>query len=52
MFEHVGLNNLTQYFKKICPLLSEGVLILNHGITTSDVASRERGDGAGEFIDR
>lgn len=52
MFEHVGLDNLALYFRKIRSLLNEGGLILNHGITTSDVASRERRDGAGEFIDR
>ena len=52
MFEHVGLKNLTVYFRKVRGLLAENGLILNHGITTSDVDSRELGSGAGEFIDR
>jgi len=51
MFEHVGLKNLSVYFRKICALLTDEGLVLNHGITTSDVDSHERGAGAGEFID-
>jgi cyclopropane-fatty-acyl-phospholipid synthase len=50
MFEHVGLKNLSVYFSKICSLLTDEGLVLNHGITTSDVESREVGSGAGEFI--
>ena len=50
MFEHVGLKNLSMYFRKICSLLTDEGLVLNHGITTSDVESREIGSGAGEFI--
>ena len=52
MFEHVGLKNLPMYFRKIRSLLAEDGLVLNHGITTSDVDSHEHGSGAGEFIDR
>ncbi len=52
MFEHVGLKNLPAYFCKVGSLLAEKGLILNHGITTSDVDSREHGSGVGEFIDR
>ncbi|MGZ5176566.1 MAG: class I SAM-dependent methyltransferase [Burkholderiales bacterium] len=52
MFEHVGLKNLSAYFCKIHSLLSDGGLMLNHGITTSDVGSQWMGLGAGEFIDR
>ena len=52
MFEHVGLKNLPVYFGKINSLLSDDGLVLNHGITTSDVDSREVGSGAGEFIDQ
>lgn len=52
MFEHVGLKNLSVYFGKINSLLTDGGLVLNHGITTSDVHSRELSSGAGEFIDR
>ncbi len=50
MFEHVGLKNLSMYFRKICSLLTDDGLVLNHGITTSDVESGEIGSGAGEFI--
>ncbi|MBM3343893.1 MAG: SAM-dependent methyltransferase, partial [Betaproteobacteria bacterium] len=52
MFEHVGLKNLPAYFQKIHALLKDGGLVMNHGITTSDVESRWVGLGAGEFIDR
>ena len=50
MFEHVGLKNLPRYFGKIGSLLADDGLVLNHGITTSDVESGEIGAGAGEFI--
>jgi cyclopropane-fatty-acyl-phospholipid synthase len=50
MFEHVGLKNLPVYFGKIGALLADGGLVLNHGITTSNVDSGELGAGAGEFI--
>jgi len=33
MFEHVGLNNLPQYFAKIRSLMKDEGLVLNHGIT-------------------
>ncbi len=52
MFEHVGLRNLPVYFGKICSLLADNGLVLNHGITTSDVESREVGSGAGDFIEQ
>ena len=52
MFEHVGLKNLPAYFGKIRSLLKPEGLVLNHGITTSDIDSRWAGLGAGEFIDR
>ena len=52
MFEHVGLKNLPLYFSAVHRLLKEDGLVLNHGITTSDVRSRWIGLGAGEFIDR
>jgi cyclopropane-fatty-acyl-phospholipid synthase len=52
MFEHVGLKNLPLYFAKIHALLKDGGLVLNHGITTSDIDSGWMGLGAGEFIDR
>ena len=52
MFEHVGLKNLPEYFGVVHRLLKHDGLVLNHGITTSDVQSRWVGMGAGEFIDR
>jgi len=52
MFEHVGLKNLPTYFRAVHGLLKDEGLVLNHGITTSDVESRWIGMGAGEFIDR
>lgn len=52
MFEHVGLKNLSAYFRKMHSLLATDGLILNHGITTSDIAARWMPLGAGEFIDR
>ena len=52
MFEHVGIERLPQYFSKIHSLLKDGGLVLNHGITTSDVDNRSTGLGAGDFIDR
>lgn len=52
MFEHVGLKNLAAYFRKLHSLLSDGGLMLNHGITTSSPDNHWMGLGAGEFIDR
>lgn len=52
MFEHVGLNNLPAYFRKIRALLAPDGLVLNHGITTSDTEACWMPLGAGEFIDR
>lgn len=52
MFEHVGLKNLPVYFSKVSSLLADQGLVLNHGITTSDVESREVGSGAGDFIEQ
>lgn len=52
MFEHVGLKNLPVYFAAVHRLLKDDGLVLNHGITSSDVESRWIGMGAGEFIDR
>jgi cyclopropane-fatty-acyl-phospholipid synthase len=52
MFEHVGLKNLAAYFGVIRSLLKDDGLVLNHGITTSEVDNRWMQLGAGEFIDR
>jgi cyclopropane-fatty-acyl-phospholipid synthase len=51
MFEHVGLANLPTYFSIIAKSLKEHGLVLNHGITSSDVDDRYVGGGVGEFID-
>lgn len=52
MFEHVGLQHLPGYFSKICSLLAEDGLALNHGITSTDPNSGETAYGGGEFIDK
>lgn len=52
MFEHVGLKNLQAYFRILRDLLTEGGIMLNHGITSSDADSRSVGLGVGEFIGR
>jgi cyclopropane-fatty-acyl-phospholipid synthase len=50
MFEHVGLRNLPVYFGTVASMLRERGLMLNHGITSTDVDSRPIGSGAGDFI--
>jgi cyclopropane-fatty-acyl-phospholipid synthase len=52
MFEHVGLKNLGLYFSTLHRLLKPGGIVMNHGITSSDVDSRSVGLGGGDFIDR
>jgi len=52
MFEHVGLKHLRTYFDQVYRLLKPGGVTMNHGITSSDVDSREVGLGAGTFIDQ
>ena len=52
MFEHVGLQHLPEYFAKINALLAPGGVVMNHGITTTDVAARATPYGGGEFIDQ
>jgi cyclopropane-fatty-acyl-phospholipid synthase len=51
MFEHVGLKNLPMYFRKINTLLKDDGLVMNHGITTTDVGNGETPYGGGEFIE-
>jgi cyclopropane-fatty-acyl-phospholipid synthase len=50
MFEHVGLKNLTLYFRQINALLKDDGLAMNHGITSTDVDNGETAFGGGEFI--
>jgi cyclopropane-fatty-acyl-phospholipid synthase len=52
MFEHVGVQNLPEYFGRINKLLAPGGIVMNHGITTADVEQRNSPYGGGEFIDR
>jgi cyclopropane-fatty-acyl-phospholipid synthase len=52
MFEHVGLRNLPVYFATAYRLLRDRGLFLNHGITSSDVESREIGSDTGRFVDK
>jgi cyclopropane-fatty-acyl-phospholipid synthase len=52
MFEHVGVKLLPQYFAQVARLLAPGGVVMNHGITTTDVAARSTPYGGGEFIDR
>lgn len=51
MFEHVGLDNLSTYFRKLNSLLADDGIMMNHGITTSDPNSGSAPGGGGEFID-
>ena len=50
MFEHVGLKNLSLYFSSIRKLLDDDGLMMNHGITTTDVMEGNARYGAGDFI--
>jgi cyclopropane-fatty-acyl-phospholipid synthase len=52
MFEHVGVKLLPEYFAQVARLLAPGGVVMNHGITTTDVAARSTPYGGGEFIDR
>ena len=52
MFEHVGTAHLEEYFSRVNALLAPGGVVMNHGITTTDVHSRGTPYGGGEFIDR
>jgi cyclopropane-fatty-acyl-phospholipid synthase len=52
MFEHVGIQHLPAYFEKIGTLLAPGGVVMNHGITTTDVDARATPFGGGEFIDQ
>jgi cyclopropane-fatty-acyl-phospholipid synthase len=50
MVEHVGTRQLPAYFARVCRLLAPGGVLMNHGITTTDVAERAAPYGGGEFI--
>ena len=50
MFEHVGLKNLSAYFRIIRDLLAPGGWAMNHGITSTDANNGETPNGGGRFI--
>ena len=52
MFEHVGLKNLESYFSKINSLLADDGVVMNHGITSTDINSGDSPYGTGEFVDK
>jgi cyclopropane-fatty-acyl-phospholipid synthase len=52
MFEHVGVQHLPEYFSKVNSLLKPGGVVMNHGITTTDIEERSSPYGGGEFIDK
>lgn len=52
MFEHVGLDNLVPYFKRIRELLKPEGWAMNHGITSTDANDGETRHGGGSFIER
>jgi cyclopropane-fatty-acyl-phospholipid synthase len=52
MFEHVGVQHLPEYFTKVHKLLAPGGVVMNHGITTTDIDNGPTPYGGGEFIDR
>lgn len=52
MFEHVGLKNLSSYFRIVHDLLAPGGWVLNHGITSTDPQNGETRHGGGRFIDQ
>ena len=52
MFEHVGIAHLAEYFTRINALLAPGGVVMNHGLTSTDVESRGTPYGGGEFINR
>ena len=52
MFEHVGVQHLRGYFEKIGALLAPGGVVMNHGITTTDVDARATPFGVGEFVNQ
>jgi cyclopropane-fatty-acyl-phospholipid synthase len=52
MFEHVGVDNLPDYFRRVNELLTPDGVVMNHGITTTDIDNRSTPYGGGEFIDK
>jgi cyclopropane-fatty-acyl-phospholipid synthase len=52
MFEHVGLKNLRDYFRRVNDLLADDGIVMNHGITSTAPDSTSSSLGGSEFIDR
>jgi cyclopropane-fatty-acyl-phospholipid synthase len=52
MFEHVGVQHLPEYFSRVRRLLAPGGVVMNHGITTTNIDNRSTPYGGGEFIDK
>jgi cyclopropane-fatty-acyl-phospholipid synthase len=52
MFEHVGVQHLPEYFSRVRKLLAPGGVVMNHGITTTDIDNGSTPYGGGEFIDK
>ncbi|WP_298447496.1 cyclopropane-fatty-acyl-phospholipid synthase family protein [uncultured Marinobacter sp.] len=52
MFEHVGLDNLPDYFSRLKDLLTEEGIAMNHGITSVNANSGETPLGGGNFSER
>ncbi len=52
MFEHVGVAQLTAYFRRINELLAPNGVAMNHGLTSTDLHHRGTPYGGGRFIHR
>ena len=52
MFEHVGVQHLPAYFSRINSLLEDDGVVMNHGITTTNVDNSATPYGGGDFIDQ
>lgn len=52
MVEHVGRKHLVEYFTRVCELLADDGIAMNHGISSSDADSGDTAFGASEFIDK
>ncbi|NUY29369.1 hypothetical protein F0160_02405 [Paraburkholderia sp. JPY303] len=52
MFEHVGRQNLAEYFAHVEGLLAEDGVLMNHGITSTNAESGETPYGGGVFLDK
>ena len=50
MFEHVGVQHLPDYFSRMNRLLAPDGVVMNHGITTTNVDNGATPYGGGEFI--